>query len=330
MENKISLIVEANYLHKSPTNLLIVFLIFILDISCSCHGFSMEFYTLSCPGAEFIVRDTVRSATSTDPSVPGKLLRLLFHDCFVEGCDASVLVEGSATERADPANASLGGFEVIETAKRELELFCPETVSCADIIALAARDAVVMAGGPDIQIPTGRRDGTVSEISNVRPNIVDTSFTLDDMFKLFSSKGLTLADLVILSAHCTTFSDRFQVSTKGNLTSVDSLLDKDYASRLAKKCATSAKATVNIDPTTAFSFDNQYYNNLIAKRGLFQTDSILLDDQRTRNLVEQLASDSNDFYDGWSESFLKLSSIGVKTDAEGDVRQICSRINMPS
>lgn len=55
------------------------------------------------------------------------------------------------------------------------------------------------AGGPRVQIPTGRRDGMVSIASNVRPNIVDTSFTMDEMLKLFSSKGLSLLDLVVLS-----------------------------------------------------------------------------------------------------------------------------------
>lgn len=59
-----------------------------------------------------------------------------------QGCDASVLLQGNGTERSDPANASLGGFEVIDSAKRVLEIFCPGTVSCADIIALAARDSV--------------------------------------------------------------------------------------------------------------------------------------------------------------------------------------------
>ncbi|XP_021762086.1 peroxidase 18-like [Chenopodium quinoa] len=323
--------VEANYLQK-PTFLVLILVLGLFP--CYIHGFSFEFYALSCPGVEFVVRDAVRSAASTDPTVPGKLLRLLFHDCFVNGCDASVLVEGDGTEKADPANKSLGGFEVIETAKRELELFCPGTVSCADILALAARDAVVMAGGPDIQMPTGRKDGMVSMISNVRPNIVDTSFTVDDMAKIFSSKGLSLTDLVILSgahtigsAHCNAFSDRFQVSSKGNLTSVDSSLDKDYAEKLAKKCASSTSETVNFDPKTAFSFDNQYYKNLMEKKGLLQTDSVLFNDQRTKNLIEQFASDLNSFYGGWSESFLKLSSIGVKTDGEGEVRQICSRIN---
>lgn len=59
-----------------------------------------------------------------------------------KGCDGSVLLEGNATERTDPANTSLGGFPVIDSAKNVLEIFCPETVSCADILALAARDAV--------------------------------------------------------------------------------------------------------------------------------------------------------------------------------------------
>lgn len=52
-------------------------------------------------------------------------------------------------------------------------------------------------------MPTGRRDGLVSAISNVRPNIVDTSFTVDDMIRIFGAKGLTLNDLVILSGNTT-------------------------------------------------------------------------------------------------------------------------------
>lgn len=60
----------------------------------------------------------------------------------IQGCDASVLLQGNGTERNDPANTSLGGFSVINSAKRVLEIFCPQTVSCADILALAARDAV--------------------------------------------------------------------------------------------------------------------------------------------------------------------------------------------
>lgn len=67
---------------------------------------------------------------------------LLQAACILQGCEASVLLQGNGTERSDPANTSLGGFSVINSAKRLLEIFCPSTVSCADILALAARDAV--------------------------------------------------------------------------------------------------------------------------------------------------------------------------------------------
>lgn len=147
-----------------------------------------------------------------------------------QGCDASILLQGNGTERSDPGNTSVDGFAVIDSAKRLLETFCPETVSCADILALAARDAVeyvcafilqmkfykqilnsiflqfrfesnllLQTGGPSVQIPTGRRDGRISAAANVRPNIIDTSFTLDEMAKLFSIKGLSMDDLVTLS-----------------------------------------------------------------------------------------------------------------------------------
>ncbi|XP_039039587.1 peroxidase 18-like [Hibiscus syriacus] len=160
---------------------------------------SFDFYETSCPAAEFIVSNTVRSASSSDQTIPGKLLRLLFHDCFVEGCDASVLLQGNGTERSDPANTSLGVFSVIDSAKRELEIFCPGAVSCANIVALAARDAVVLAGGPAIPILTGRRDRRISNTANVKPSIADTSFTMNEMIMFFKSKGLSLDDLVTLS-----------------------------------------------------------------------------------------------------------------------------------
>lgn len=61
-------------------------------------------------------------------------------------------------------------------------------------------DLIVMqTGGPGIEIPTGRKDGKISLASNVRPNIVDTSFTLNQMKHIFSAKGLSFDDLVTLS-----------------------------------------------------------------------------------------------------------------------------------
>lgn len=67
---------------------------------------------------------------------------------FAQGCDGSILLDPTATnpitEKLAEPNLTLRGYEVIDAAKTTLEKICPYTVSCADIVALAARDAVVL------------------------------------------------------------------------------------------------------------------------------------------------------------------------------------------
>jgi len=65
-----------------------------------------------------------------------------------QGCDASLLLDSSGSivseKRSNPNKDSARGFEVIDEIKAALEAACPGTVSCADILALAARDSTVM------------------------------------------------------------------------------------------------------------------------------------------------------------------------------------------
>ncbi|KAG6543526.1 hypothetical protein Mapa_015020 [Marchantia paleacea] len=118
------------------------------------YGLKDDYYHNTCPSVESVVSRVVRENVS-DPSSPfnlrfaAGLLRLAFHDCFVEmsvskrGCDASLLLNGPGTGKTAPVSEFVTGFEILDYAKEELEKTCPGVVSCADILQHATRDSVV-------------------------------------------------------------------------------------------------------------------------------------------------------------------------------------------
>lgn len=107
------------------------------------HGaVQVGFYDATCSAAESIVKGAVQSAVALDGTIAASIIRLHFHDCFAQGCDASIMLTGTGSERDAPPNLSVRGYGVINDAKAQLESSCPGVVSCADIIALAARDSV--------------------------------------------------------------------------------------------------------------------------------------------------------------------------------------------
>uniref|UniRef100_K4BFP2 peroxidase n=1 Tax=Solanum lycopersicum TaxID=4081 RepID=K4BFP2_SOLLC len=96
----------------------------------------------------YIVKSIVAKAVAKEARMGAPLLRLYFYDCFVKGCDVSVFLNGSGTlisEKLSNTNInSTRGFDVIDEIKFVVEKKCPQTVSCADILTLAARDSIVL------------------------------------------------------------------------------------------------------------------------------------------------------------------------------------------
>lgn len=241
-----------------------------------------------------------------------------------------MLLKGDNVERdAAPNRNSLRGFEVINAAKAKLERLCPKTVSCADITALASRDAIAIAGGPFFELPTGRFDGVTSIGAETFTGLPPPIPNLPLITQIFGRVGLSADDVVTLSgahtigqAHCITFVNR--------LNPRDPVLNKKYAKVLAKLCPPagfSNTTLVNMDPTTPVRFDNKYYRNLIKGKGLFPSDQVLFTDASTRPAVVQLAGSNRVFFRKFADAMIRMGNIAPLSAAEGQVRINCEAVN---
>ncbi|EEE59027.1 hypothetical protein OsJ_10774 [Oryza sativa Japonica Group] len=179
--------------------------VLVVALAAAASGqLSTTFYASSCPTALSTIRSAVNAAVAREPRMGASLLRLHFHDCFVQGCDASILLADNATFRGEqgafPNVNSLRGFEVISSIKMQLEASCRQTVSCADILAVAARDSVVALGGPSYPVELGRRDGMTTNQTMANTNLHPPTTDLGNFVTSFAGKGLSPTDLVVLTA----------------------------------------------------------------------------------------------------------------------------------
>ncbi|KAK2656437.1 hypothetical protein Ddye_009489 [Dipteronia dyeriana] len=308
-------------------NLIGVVLLMEVILRFGVDGLSMQYYIMSCPFADPIIKNTVNNALQADPTLAAALVRMHFHDCFIEGCDGSVLIDSTkdnTAEKDSPANLSLRGYEVIDDAKEQLEQQCPGVVSCADIIAMAARDAVFWTGGPFYEIAKGRKDGRRSKIEDTI-NLPFPTFNASELIKQFGQHGLTAQDMVALSGAHTLGVSRCS-SFKSRLSNVDPTLDSDFAKTLSKTCSAGDNAEQPFDASRN-SFDNFYFNALQRKSGVLFSDQTLYTSPRTRNLVNGYAMNQAMFFLDFQQAMVKMSLLDVKEGNKGEVRENCRKIN---
>ncbi|KAI3884377.1 hypothetical protein MKX03_020859 [Papaver bracteatum] len=305
------------------------------------NGLKMKnFYRKSCRkvDVEKIVQEITWKNVAANPSLGAKLLRVHYHDCFVRGCDASLLLDptpnqATQVEKQARPNLSLSGFEVIDEIKTRLEKECPETVSCADILALAARDAVSFPFQKQMwRVPLGRRDGRDSRASEALTDLPSASSNFTTLKELFDRKKLNTIDLVALSgAHtigitrCGVISRRlFNFTGNGD---TDPSINPTFANILKAQCAGANGNVLEMDPGSSTSFDGHYYKNLNENKGVFQSDAALLTNRFSKFLAKRFERD-NTFFPNFATSMINMGSVEVLTRKnQGEIRKNCRFVN---
>ncbi|KAF2598904.1 hypothetical protein F2Q68_00007900 [Brassica cretica] len=249
------------YHNKQIVSMLkVLFMMILMIMGTQTHAqLSSDFYAESCPSLFPAVRRVMQRAVAKERRMAASLLRLFFHDCFVNGWDGSILLDDTSSFRgektAGPNNNSVRGFEVIDKINRGLR----NSVQASSHL-----------GGPRWSVKLGRRESKKAGFSTANSGVIPSPFsTLKNLINRFKAQGLSVRDMVALSgahtigqANCLTFRNRIYN---------ESNIDLSFALSRRKHCpATSGsgdnkKAPLDIGSPTRF--DHSYYNQLLDKKG---------------------------------------------------------------
>jgi peroxidase len=245
----------------------------------------------------------------------------------LESCDASVLLDSTSSLESDmdaEVNDSLHGFGEI---KSRLEPTCPGTVSCADALALASRDAVALLGGPAWNVLLGHKDARAANRSAAEEYLPSPHANL----AAFEVHGLDARDAVALSgshtvgrARCRHYRDE-----ESGAAAADNSIDPAFAEVLRRTCDAGGDDTeAPFDEQSPMRFDNAYYRDLIARRGLLTSDQALygcggpLD-----NLVRMYSADGEAFARDFARAMVKMGNIPPPPGMPVEVSLDCRRIS---
>lgn len=304
----------------------ILILLLSLNYMPSCKAqLSTTFYDDTCPNALATIRTSITGAVSGENRrMAASIIRLHFHDCFVQGCDASILLDDTPSEKTTGANSGVRGYEVIDAAKAAVESICPGVVSCADVLAVAARDASVAVAGPSWAVRLGRRDSTRA-FPDQTGDLPRGDQELATLIASFDRKGLTEREMVALSgshtigqARCLTF--------RGRIYNNASNIDPVFAANLRANCpATGGDGNLEpLDLVTPNSFDNNYFTNLRDRRGLLTSDQTLFNGGSADSIVQEYIANPALFASDFAAAMVAMGDIDPLTGTTGVIRTVCN------
>nr|CAD1833073.1 unnamed protein product [Ananas comosus var. bracteatus] len=295
-----------------------------------------DFYDSICPQALSTIQVTVEAAIMQEPRMGASLVRLHFHDCFVNGCDGSILLDDTPAmtgeKTAKPNKNSARGFDVVDQIKSAVNDAClGNVVSCADILAVAARDSIVALGGASYDVLLGRRDATDASLAAANANIPAPTLDLAGLISNFQSQGLSLSDLVVLSgahtlgfARCVSFRNRIYNETAN--------INSDFAASLQAQCPPDAgdgdDVLASLDDTP-FVVDTDYYQGLLQNQGLLHSDQQLFqgDGSDSDNLVQFYSQSPTDFWSDFGTAMINMGNLSPLTGDDGEIRENCRVVN---
>ncbi|KAL6603952.1 hypothetical protein ACP70R_044313 [Stipagrostis hirtigluma subsp. patula] len=292
---------------------------------------SPNFYSKTCPNVATIVRQGMASAVGQEKRMGASILRMFFHDCFVNGCDGSILLDDTASftgeQNAGPNANSVRGYEVIDAIKARVEASCKATVSCADILALAARDAVNLLGGPTWSVPLGRKDSRTASQSAANANLPGPGSSLATLITMFGNKGLSPRDMTALSGAHTI--GRSQCQFFRNRIYNERNINGSFAALRQQTCPRSGGAgnLAPLDVQTADVFDNAYYQNLVAQKGLLHSDQELFNGGSQDALVRQYSANARQFSADFVTAMIKMGNLLPSSGTQTEVRLNCGKVN---
>lgn len=255
----------------------------------------------------------------------------------LQGCDASILLNPTKSNpQTEKTTIPLRGYSAVDKIKAAVEAVCPGVVSCADILAFAARDSAIVSGNFAFAMPAGRRDGLLSVASDVFQSIPSPFLQLQGLIDNFAAKGLGVDDLVALSgahsfghAHCSFVTGRLYPT-------VDPTMNATFAAALKKLCpppsngGSSNPSVSNNRVTDPNELSNQYYTNVASGQVLFTSDQTLVSRNDTAAKVADNAANPIAWMARFAVALVKMGGTEVLTGTDGEVRKVCFATNNAS
>ncbi|KQK07966.1 peroxidase 47-like [Brachypodium distachyon] len=274
---------------------------------------------VSAGGYTIDIQTKVRDIVKANRAVSPGFIRLVFHDCWVKGCDASVLLNnGDGTAEMDAVqNGGIRGLDVIQAIKDKLAVNYTD-VTCADAVVYAAREACYVLSGEkikyDVDGPGSHKDAVASSKADAAA-LPSPFASFSDLVANFKLKGFTARDVVVLSgAHAVGLAHR--PAFEARLTAPAAEIDPAYRNdvNVTSNASPSKTAHNNVrDLGKAEAepgvLDNNYYAANLAKKVLFGSDFALTTDGAAMTNMTAYKNNAATWYPLFEDAMARLSRL---------------------